>query len=95
MEKPDKVYKQLQQLTRERDQIIQERSIIKNQLHAEKSEAEPHLKSLERMQQRIIFLNSQEKDIKKDITALINENPEIKQIIKRINTIPGIGNLSR
>jgi transposase len=92
--RPDKSYKALQQLTRERDQIVQERSIIKNQIHAENVEAEPNVKSLERMQLRIVILNSQEKEILKDIQAVVNDNSKIKQIIKRVTTITGIGNLT-
>lgn len=92
--RPDEAYGQLQQLTRERDQIVLERSIIKNQLHAEKSQAVPHSKSLARMQQRIEFLNSQEKEIKNDIKTIVNHHPRIKQIIERVSTIPGVGNLT-
>ena len=54
-----------QQLTRERDQVVSERSVVKNQLHAESQEAEPHERSLERLKERIRFLSSQEKEIKK------------------------------
>jgi transposase len=92
--KPKAVYKELQQLTRERDQIVQERSIIKNQIHAEIVEVEPNQKSMERMQARIRFLNSQEKEIKEDINSLVNENPDLKQIINRVKTIPGVGELT-
>lgn len=92
--KPKVVYKELQQLTRERDQIVQERSIIKNQIHAEIVEAKPNQKSMERMQARIRFLNSQEKEIKEDINSLVNENPDLKQIINRVTTIPGVGELT-
>lgn len=92
--KPKKSYKELQQLTRERDQIVQERSIIKNQIHAEKSEAMPNKKSLNRMQSRIQFLNAQETEIKSDIAQIINNNPELKETIDRITTIPGVGALT-
>lgn len=92
--KPNKAYKELQQLTRERDQIVLERSIIKNQIHAEISEADPNLKSLERMQLRIKFLNTQEKEIKNDIKTIVDLHPKIKQIIGRVTTIPGIGDLT-
>ena len=92
--KPNKAYKELQQLTRERDQIVLERSIIKNQIHAEISEADPNLKSLERMQLRIKFLNTQEKEIKNDIITIVDLHPKIKQIIGRVTTIPGIGDLT-
>lgn len=92
--RPNNVYKELQQLTRERDQIVQERSIIKNQIHAENSEAEPNEKSLTRMTSRIKFLNSQENEIKEDIALILKENPDLHQIINRITTIPGIGALT-
>ncbi len=92
--RPNDVYKELQQLTRERDQIVQERSTVKNQIHAENSEAEPNEKSLARMTSRIKFLNSQEKEIKGDIAVIVNKNPDLHQIINRITTIPGVGALT-
>src|SRR5690606_27290991 len=46
--RPKAIFKILRQLTRERDQIIQERTIAKNQLHAEKSEAEPNKSTIAR-----------------------------------------------
>ncbi len=92
--KPKKAYKKLQQLTRERDQIVQERSIIKNQIHAEKSEAEPNQRSLERMESRIKFLNTQEKEIKLDIDEITKADIEIQKILQRMTTIPGVGTLT-
>ena len=92
--KPKAVYKELQQLTRERDQIVQERSIIKNQTHAENTEAEPNQRSLIRMGLRIKFLNQQEKEIKEDIANIIKENPDLRKIIERVTTIPGVGELT-
>lgn len=92
--KPNNVYKELQQLTRERDQIVQERSIVKNQIHAENSEAEPNVKSLNRMTSRIKFLNSQEKEIKDDIDIIVKENADLQKITNRVTTIPGVGVLT-
>lgn len=92
--RPDKAYRSLQQLTRERDQIVYERSAVKNQLHAESWEAEPNEKSLARLNARIQFLTGQEKDIKKDIDQIIKENETIKNEIKLITTVPGIGELT-
>lgn len=92
--KPKDVFKKLQQLTRERDQIVQERSVIKNQIHAEKTESEPNKKSLERMQARIRFLNLQEKEIKVDITDIIDKDSDLKKVINNITTIPGVGELT-
>lgn len=66
--KPSSIYSEFQQLTRERDQIVQERSILKNQIHAEKTEAFPNSKSLERMQTRIRLLKNRKKKLKQKLT---------------------------
>ena len=92
--KPKAIFRNLQQLTRERGQIVDERSIIKNQLHAENTEAEPNAGSLERMKQRVRFLNSQEKEVKNEIREIINSDLNIKNDIANICTIPGVGVLT-
>src|SRR5690606_14020804 len=43
--RPKGVFKKLRQLTRERDQIVEERTMVKNQLHAEQYGAEPNKNS--------------------------------------------------
>jgi len=92
--RPKKVYKELQQLTRERSQIVEERVLVKNQLHAESVEAEPNKGSLKRFKARIKFLNKQEKEIKKEIQEIINHNHNLKQELQNICTIPGVGILT-
>jgi transposase len=89
-----KVYKSLKQLTRERDQIVDERSTIKNQLHAEKASYQPLERTLERLESRIKFLNAQEKEVKADIDALIDENKDVKKEIEIMTSIPGMGKLT-
>ena len=92
--RPKKVYKELQQLTRERSQIVDERVIVKNQLHAEKTEAEPNKGSLKRLNTRIKFLNKQEKEIKVEIQDIVNKHTELKKELENICTIPGVGLLT-
>lgn len=92
--RPNKLYANLQQLTRERDQIVAERVAVKNQLHAESTEAEPHERSLQRLNARIKFLNEQEKEIKYDIEICIKEDEQLSQQIENICTIPGVGRLT-
>src|SRR5690554_5809365 len=92
--RPNKMYKNLQQLTRERDQIVAERVTVKNQLHAEQNEAEPNQNSLRRLEDRKKLLNSQEKEIKQEIAQIINLNQELNEHVERICTIPGIGQLT-
>lgn len=92
--RPKDVYKKLQQLTRERDQIVAERVIVKNQLHAESSEAEANLMTLQRINARIKFLNKQEKEIKENISEILEGNPEVKDEVARMMSIPGVGTLT-
>lgn len=92
--RPKTIYKNLQQLTRERDQIVAERVTLKNQLHAEMSEAEPNEKSLKRIKARIKLLNTQEKEVKNDISSIIKKDENLKSEIDIICTLPGVGELT-
>jgi transposase len=91
---PKAIYKNLQQLTRERAQLVEERVVVKNQLHAEQSEAFPNDRSLKRIQARIKFLTKQEAEIKADIEKYIEKDETIKEELKNICTIPGVGKLT-
>jgi transposase len=90
--RPNKIYKTLKQLTRERDQIVDARVVVKNQLHAENSEAFPVKSTIKRCQEHIKFLNKQEAQIKKEIEE--TKDQEIKDKIQKITTIPGVGVLT-
>lgn len=92
--KPDPVYAELQQLTRERDQIVDQRTIAKNRLHADKSEAFPNKESIKRINSLIKFLNKQEQDIKSEIKKLVDATPKIKEQVTHMTTIPGLGELT-
>jgi transposase len=91
---PKKIYKTLKQLTRERDQIVEERVMVKNQRHAELSEAYPNENSLLRLGVRLKLLNQQEKEIKQEIADIVSEDEKLKQQIENVCTIPGIGTLT-
>jgi transposase len=92
--RPKKVYKELKQLTRERDQLVEERVMLKNQLHAEEVEAEPNKGCVRRLKSRIKFLNTQEREIKTEIDSIINKEKDLKQEIENICSIPGVGKLT-
>jgi transposase len=93
-EKPSPVYKKMKQLTRERDQIIMERTMSKNQLHAESAEAEPNKSSIARCKKRIDLLTKQEQEIILEIAALIKTEEKVNELVKLICSIPGIGMLT-
>jgi transposase len=89
-QKPKSVFKKLRQLTRERDQIVEERTIVKNQLHAEQTEAEPNKKSIERIKERIKMLNRQEKEIKAEVAALVKQDEQLTERINVICSLTGV-----
>jgi len=91
---PQKAYKELRQITRERDQLIDERSMNKNQLHAEESEAYPNEKTIKRVKARIVMLNKQIKEIMTEISEINKNNSEVAEATKLITTIPGVGLLT-
>lgn len=88
------VYKKLRQLTRERDQLVQARTAAKNQLHAEQAEAEPNTTTLTRVKRQITLLDSQEREIKAELAALVKQHTEVKTKVELITSVPGVGALT-
>jgi transposase len=89
-QKPKAIFKKLRQLTRERDQIVQERTMVKNQLHAEQTEAEPNKESIGRIKERIKMLNRQEKEIKAGLAALIKQDEQLSEQVNIICSLTGV-----
>jgi transposase len=93
-EKPKPVFKKLQQLTRERDQLIQTRTLVKNQLHAEQAQAEPNTGSVKRLKQQVGLLDKQEKEIQVEILSLVDSDEAVKKAVKNLCSLPGVGVLT-
>lgn len=93
-QKPKDIFRKMRQLTRERGQVVADRTVVKNQLHAEKAEAEPNKRSVVRLQQRIKLLDKQEKEIEKEVAELIKTDKEVKEFVAILRTLPGIGLLT-
>lgn len=91
---PKKIFRDLKQLTRERDQIIAERTVAKNQLHAENAEAFPNSRTIARLNERIQLFNRQEKEIRYEIADIIKQDEELVEKIKNVTTIPGVAKLT-
>jgi transposase len=92
--RPKEIYRKLRQLTRERDQIVQERTIAKNQLHAEQAEAHPGKTTVARIKARIKMLDKQDAEIQQEIKALLDSDPEVKKLVTGIKSISGVGDLT-
>ena len=91
---PKKVFRELRQITRERDQLIAERTILKNQLHAEQVEAYPSAKTVIRIKDRIKMDNAQLNETMAEIKESIKNDAELNQAVALMTTIPGIGVLT-
>lgn len=92
--RPQVIFKSLRQLTRERSQVIEERTVVKNQLHAEQAEAQPNASSLVRIKKRIALLKEQDLEIKKEIELCLKNAPSITQPLAILCSIPGVGMLT-
>lgn len=92
--RPKGLFKKLRQLTRERGQLVDERTVLKNQLHAEQAGAEPYKKSIERIKKRIALLDKQEKDIMQELAEMIKADEEMQRLVLLICSLPGVGLLT-
>jgi len=93
-QKPKRIFKALRQLTREREQLVADRTVLKNQLHAEKAEAFPNDSSIKRATKRIQLINKQELEIKAEIAEIVKKDSELVKKIDTITSIPGVGKLT-
>jgi len=91
---PLKIFNDLRQLCREREQLVHERTMLKNQLHAESASATSSESSVKRTKKRIALIDLQEKQIKEEINLLIKEDQTLIEKMKIVSSIPGIGNLT-
>lgn len=92
--RPKGVYKKLRQLTRERSQLVEERTVIKNQLHAEQAEADPSKDSIRRMRLRLALLDKQEKQIESELRMLVSTDLEVQKIVLILCSLPGVAMLT-
>lgn len=93
-QQPKKQFKDLKQLTRERDQLIAEQIVARNQLHAELAQAFPHDRSIDRLNQRLDLFNRQEKEIRSDMDEIVKQDKELARKIDQLCSIPGVGKLT-
>ena len=84
-------YKALKQMTRHRQKLTHQRTMLKNQLHAAKKEAPSSEAVITSLKQMIDFFTQQIKDIEKGIQALMDENEQMKKDYDYIRSIPSIG----
>jgi transposase len=85
---------ELKQLTRERDALVIERTMVSNQLHAYTHQGKPNQASIGRTKKLKSFINEQIKEIEKSIRAKVNKDKVLSKKMGYIQSIPGIGFLT-
>lgn len=90
-QKPETVFTRLKLLTRERERLINEITVYKNQLHAEEHGAYGLQSTVKRIKKMLALMDKQVNEIAREITLLVEAHPELHEKIKKVCTIPGIG----
>ena len=85
------IYIHLRKLNREKEQLINERSAIKNQKHAETHSKFPMQRIITRYNNRIKYIDKQVLAIEKDIIKLVSKDDYVSKKVDKIMTIPGVG----
>jgi len=93
-QKPEEEINNLKQLNREREQLLQERSMIKNQLHAEQHSAWPVEQSIKRMKDRIRYVTKQIKQVDLEMQQIQEGNATLNERIGKVCTIVGVGQVT-
>jgi len=90
-QKPDQVYMQLRNLTRERMQLMDEKTIALNQLHAHEHAVVSTPATEKRSKQRIAFIEKQILQIESEIASIINNHSALKTRLEKVCSIKGVG----
>ena len=86
-----KSFLELRSLTREREELLKEKTIVNNRLHAMNKSYSPASKAIQRYEERLALIKAQIDEVEADIKAFIKEKPLLNEKIKKVITIPGVG----
>lgn len=90
----NKSMRQLRELTRERQDIIQMRTQAKCRVSAFESGHKPPRKTIKRVMRQIKLFNEQIKQIEDDMDRLCKQDEQLDNSIKLLVSIPHIGNIT-
>lgn len=85
-----KIYRWLRTLSRERQQLVKERTRVKNQLHAEEHTGDPIKTTIKRMKSHIKYLDKQINSIEKELETVVLKDTYLSEKVKKITTVPGL-----
>lgn len=85
-----KIYQHLKTFTRERETIQNDRTRLKNMLHAENHSAFGTIVTIKRLEARLKMLDKHLKAVEKDVRRTIKSDPEVQKKVNKIKTVPGL-----
>jgi len=88
---PAEPIRQLKALCRQRQQLVELRTQVKNQLHALNASYKPVKTVLNLLEQQISLFDKQIKLVETEIKRLIDQDSDLKTKVKQISTIQGLG----
>ena len=84
----------LKGFSRERNTIIEQKTVIMNRLHAEQSRQSPDRKTLKRLRQQIRLLEKQIKEVEQDLKQMLEQDEQLLQKVEQICQLKGLGWIS-
>ena len=88
--RPQPFWRKLRSLCRERVALLEEKTMISNQLHALKIAQDICSESLKRLQKRIEFIEKQVKEIEKQLKDDLKKDTENQAKVEKVCTIKGV-----
>lgn len=81
----------LKKLSRERIRLLDEKTLVSNQLHAEQKSHQPEKTIVNRMKKRIAFIAKQITQVEKQLKKVVDKDPQLKQRVDNVCTAKGLG----
>lgn len=89
-EQPTLFWRQIRTMCRERVALLEEKTVVSNQLHALKAAHEAHEGTIKRLEKRLEFMKQQVKEIEQDMRDKVKSNAEVSEKIANVCTIKGV-----
>lgn len=80
----------LRTLTREREELLKEKTVVQNRLHAVKYKVESFQSTITRYQSRLDLITEQIEETEREMKELIRDDEELNEKFKNVITIPGV-----
>lgn len=80
----------LKKTSRERLRLIREKTMVSNQLHAEKASFSPNQKAAKRFEERLEFIQKQILEIENELKVIVGKDKVLEQKLENVCTIKGV-----